>query len=215
MRISALLQSTLEPLAQAFYQPGAVDMWGGVSVKQSHGDEVSLWLTNLDCSRSRLFTVTSWCSLYREVCLWNPSGCVPAHHLQQEQFPCLLPLAHFNVVHTLWWCVSSGPQLTLCCARCTGGIPQWHSCKCSHESQFMVTTLGFNFPWELWPDSGLEPGRKLENCFQVLSVKIKNTCWALRRKKAVSLGGLESLEEVFLPPIYPLHWNGSTHCYDI
>lgn len=143
------------------------------------------------------------------------TGGVSCHVLQAVSQPftcsrssCLLPSADFNLMQILWWCVTGGPQLTLCCAHSAGGIPQWHSCKCNHESQFMVTTLCFNFPWELWPDSGLEPVRKLENCFQVLSVKIKNTCWALRRKKTISLGGLESLEEVFLPPSLPpaLKW---------
>ena len=95
------------------------------------------------------------------------------------------PSLYFNLVQTLWWCVTGGPQLTMWCAHCTVGIPQWHSCKPNHESQLMVTTLYFNFPWELWPVSGLEPVRKLENCFQVLSVKIKTTCWALRRKKGI------------------------------
>lgn len=206
MRISASLQSTSQPLAQAFYQPQTVDMWGRLNVKQSHGDEVFLWPTDLDCSRPWLFTVISWCCVYREIFLWNLQAVSQPFTCSRSS--CLLPLAHCSLLHSLWWCVTSGPQLTQCCAHCAGGIPQWHSCKCSHESQFMVTTLCFNFPWELWPDSGPEPVRKLENCFQVLSVKIKNTCWALRRKKAISLGGLESLEEVFLPPSLPpaLKW---------
>lgn len=140
-----------------------------------------------DCSRPRLFSYLVVFSVQGDFPVKSFRQCLQPFTCSRNS--CLLPLPHFNLMQILWWCVTGGPQLTLCCAHCTGGIPQWHSCKCNHESQFMVTTLCFNFPWELWPDSGLEPVRKLENCFQVLSVKIKNTCWALRRKKAISLGG--------------------------
>lgn len=155
-----------------------------MDLNQSHRDEVFLSLTNLSLCRAQLscsILCTGWDFFFL---LWNPLD--NAYSLLPIVWTVVFsPYLYFNLVQTFWWCVTGGPQLTVWCVRCTVGIPQWHSCKPNHESQFMVTTLYFNFPWELWPVSGLEPVRKLENCFQVLSVKIKTTCWALRRKKGI------------------------------
>lgn len=61
---------------------------------------------------------------------------------------------------------------------------------------------------ELWPASGQKPFRKLENCFQTLSIKIKTTCCILRgegtRDRAWQLSCLTVfLASVFLMVTHP------------